>query len=59
MRNFAENLNLGNRFRPPLLKSIKVIVPSIVPIFIDKKWNKKKTPIFFLKKFSLGEQIAI
>ena len=33
MGNFDENLNLGNRFRPPpWLLSIKVIARSILPI---------------------------
>ena len=53
--------------------SIEVIAPSIMPLSIDlhvkcpfyKKWNKKKTPIFFFFFFSWNfhtvfrEQIAI
>ena len=29
MGNFTENLNLGNRFRPPLCGFVVVIAPSI------------------------------
>ena len=39
MGNFAENLNLGNRFRPPLLKYYEV--------HFDLK--QKSTIIFFMK----------
>ena len=33
MGNFAENLNLGNRFRPPLVYNVNVRTPSDLYIF--------------------------
>ena len=45
MGNFAENLNLGNRVRSPLLSIIKHILTS-----------SKKLPIYFFMKFAQFEE---
>ena len=45
MGNFAENLNLGNRFRPPCLNQFNCIAPS----------SKKYKALFQL---SIHEQVA-
>ena len=38
MGNFAENLNLGNRFRPPLACFKSVSTPSIGTIALKMQW---------------------
>ena len=49
MGNFAENLNLGNRVRPPLLSIIKHILTS----------SEKPTIIFFFMKFAQFEEFLL
>ena len=34
MGNFAENLNLGNRFRPPLFEALKGLLLKNAPYFL-------------------------
>ena len=43
MGNFAENLNLGNRFRPPWY----LATPKIVYIIIYTPWPNKNASILF------------
>ena len=44
MGNFAENLNLGNRFRPPLF--------SKIPHTQDKRVNPNEYPVSVVMRFS-------
>ena len=46
MGNFAENLNLGNRVRPPLLKTRKYFAPSFLVI----TWNEISVLYLLVKK---------
>ena len=56
MGNFAENLNLGNRFRPPLILTLKFSIlkgtPQILLICILKNANV----IIFPKNDTFWEQ---
>ena len=40
MGNFAENLNLGNRFRPPLEFSCAIIAPSYEHLGVENEINQ-------------------
>ena len=53
MGNFAENLNLGNRFRPPLHARVKRKAPSFAVNKVTNRWrnhNNKTTKISELNK---------
>ena len=39
MGNFAENLNLGNRVRPPLWLDLVWLIPILQPIRMIDIWN--------------------
>ena len=47
MGNFAENLNLGNRFRPPpprfITDNFRHLAFDKIVLFLEKKTNNNKT----------------
>ena len=47
MGNFAENLNLGNRFRPPWLKCPEIGESYIFGYILDAKMRIKCVFFFF------------
>ena len=57
MGNFAENLNLGNRFRPPLYESQTVCTPSSVrarsacdvTFYFGKSWGSWWSDLFLIR----------